>query len=415
LAFLALGALIMLFVGAKYRFAFINELATGVLVIFAFFAAWGLASTLWSVSPAATLIKSAEYCAMLILFALAASLITTIFTTPRDQLLALKSVFDWNWFLILLLLINVYVGLLVFPEYGLLRDYRDEVGVLGFSIKSAMPGISANSVGQLAAVLGTVAVARLLLRPSSRIVFAPVLVLCLATLVLTQSRSPVLGFLVGIAVVLVASRRFGILAFLGTLLSSVMLAASAYNETIYETIYEYMRRGQNEQDVASLTGRLDLWLPSLQAVRDSWLGGYGANAGGRYIIQTDVGRMESASTVHSTYIETLLDTGVVGLVILLVGLGAVLFFLLNVRPHVTGSPIGRLLWLESLGVFAVLSVRSVFAVTSFVWSFQVLTFGLVLIFITVARRQIVQRRYYASASFAQQVPAARWRRPSLRR
>jgi hypothetical protein len=186
LSFLALGALIILFIGAKYRFIFLGELVAGVLGIFSIFALWGLSSTLWSVS-------SSEYSVMLGLFALAASLITSEFRDSRKQLLALKGVFDFNWLLIFLLLINVYVGLLVLPDYTILHDYRDEVSVLGFSIQSALPGISENGVGQLAAILGIVALVRLLFQPKSKLVFAPVLAFCLATAALTQSRSPLVA------------------------------------------------------------------------------------------------------------------------------------------------------------------------------------------------------------------------------
>ncbi len=206
LGFLALGLLIVMFIGFKHRLAFVSELFYGVLGIFFVFSLWGAMSVTWSVAPAVTLYKSLEYCAMLLLLALTVSLIRHSVREPHNQILALKSVFDWNWFLVFLLLVSVYVGILVWPEYGMMENKS----MLGFSIEGALPGISANGVGQLAAILGLVAFVRLLVNPQSRKVYLPLLAFSLVTMVLAQSRSPILAFVVAAFVVLVASRRYGL-------------------------------------------------------------------------------------------------------------------------------------------------------------------------------------------------------------
>ena len=405
LAFLSLGILVIVFVGARYRFAFVRELRAGVLGVFSLFALWGLASTVWSVSPASTLYKSSEYCAMLALFALSASLISTTFGNPRSRLLALKGVFDWNWLLVFLLIVSVYLGILIWPEYAILRGYRDEVGVLGFSIQGALPGLSANAVGTLGAVMGIVVLVRMLLNPGSRAVYAPVLVLSLLTMVLTQSRSPILAFLLAAVVVLVVNRRLGLLTMSGALLAVALLAQYG------QLAYEFLRRGQSEQSLTTLTGRLQFWQASFEAIGEKPLAGWGANAGGRYVLQNVLG--EDRSTVHSSWVEVLLDTGAVGLVLLLVGTIATWFWLFRVRPHAMGDPIGRLLWFESLGVLTVLCVRSVFSVT-LVWSWYVIILGAVLVFVSVMRSQVARARP-ESAAIAQSLPATRRRRPSIRR
>jgi O-antigen ligase len=400
MGFLMLGLLVILFLSARYRFVLTSELATGSLGIFFAFSLWGLASTLWSVLPASTLYKSVEYSTMFVLFALTASLITLTIRDPQSQMLALKSLFDWNWFLILVMLMSVYIGVVVLPEYAIMQG----VGMLGFSLSGALPAISANGVGQLAAILGIVALVRVLHGSKSKVMYIPVLLGCLLTMVLAQSRSPILAFLLAAVVVLIASRRLGLLALLVGSVSLTLL--SAYGGTVYE----FMRRDQSEGNVQSLSGRTVYWESSLQAVRDNWLNGYGANAGGKYILSS-LG--EGASTVHSTYVEVLLDTGIVGLGLLLAGLIVAWFWLLKLRSHVAAHPIGRQLWFECLGVFIILSLRSVFTIT-FVWAPAVLVFGLVLVYISVARRQVVQRSY-TSAPRAQQLPAARWRRPGVYR
>lgn len=404
-AFLAVGAVLILFIGAKYRFAFLSELTGGALGLFSLFAFWGMASTLWSVSPAGTLYKSFEYAAMLALFALAASLVNLTIKGSQNRALALKSVFDFSWFLVFSLIISVYLGLMIWPDYALLRAGRDAAGMLGFSIQGALPGISANALGQLGAIMGIVAIVRLLQQPRYKVLYVSILVVSLLTMVLTQSRSPILAFSVAVVVVLVVSRRFVVLAVVGTLLGALL-------STQYEQLlYEFLRRGQSDESLTSLTGRVAYWQASLDAFWDKPLEGYGANVGGRYVLESALGQT-TVSTVHSLWVEVLLDTGAIGFILLLVALLMTGVWLFRLRSQARMYPVTHMLWLESLGVLTVLCVRSVFAVTM-VWSWNVLTFGVILVFISVVRRQVAQASN-AGASFAQSIPAARRRRSGIR-
>jgi O-antigen ligase len=406
LAFLALGVFLILALSSRYRFALSSELGAGALGVFFLFSLWATATTLWSVSPAGTLYKSVEYGAMLVLIALAASLINLSLEDPHKRSMALKKLFDFNWLLLFLLTASVYLGILLWPEYAIMRDYRSTTGILGFSIQGVLPGISANGVGQLGALMGVVAFARLLLGSGSRLLYVPIFVLSLITMVITQSRSPILAFAVGVMAVLIVSRRFALLAAAGALLGAVM--ATQYSELAYE----FMRRGQSDESITNLTGRATYWEVSLQAVQERLLEGYGAYAGGRYVLASALG--DSVSTVHSLWIEILLDTGLVGLTLFSTALAVTWFWLFKLRSHAMRTPTNRLLWFECLGVMAVLSVRSVFSVSTFAWSWYVVFFGVVLVFIGVMRRQIVKPEY-AGALLAQPLPAARRRGPGIRR
>lgn len=405
LAFLLLGALAILVIGARYRFAFISESATGVLGIFSLLSLWGLSTTLWSVLPAGTLYKSIEYCTQLALLALTVSLINTAVRDPLRRSSALKSVFDFGWLLAFLLTVSVYAGILVWPEYAIRQGERDAEGLLGFSIQGALPAISSNAVGQLGAIIGIVALIRLLQNTGSRAFYGAILALSLPTMVLTQSRSPILAFSVAVMAVLLVSRRFVLLALSGGLLGVVLLTQQG------QLVYEFMRRGQSDDSLAALTGRIDYWKTSLEAVSERPFGGYGAYSGGRYVLSSELGD-EGTSTVHNLWVEVLLDTGVVGLILLSVALGATWFWLFKLRPYAMKTPINRLLWFECLGVLVIHSVRSVFAV-HIVWDWNVFSFGLVLVFLSVVGRQAAEAPY-AAAAFARPLSTTRGRSPSLR-
>jgi O-antigen ligase len=205
-------------------------------------------------------------------------------------------------------------------------------------------------------------------------------------------------------VVLVMSRRFGFLAICGSLVGVVALFYS-------QTIVEFLRRGQSDQELMTLTGRTDFWKSSLDVVRESPLTGYGAYAGGRSVVHGPVTSADGPTTVHSLWIEVLVDTGIVGLLLILVGLSATWLWMFKLRSYAAANPTSRLLWLEGLGVLTVISVRSVFSVP-LVWSPSVLTFGLLLILIATMRRDIAQRNYPGTVP-AQPLPAARRRRSGI--
>ena len=400
LGFLALGILVVLFISAKYRFTFLTELTSGALGIFFVFSLWGAVSTLWSTSPAVTLYKSVEYGTMLILFAVTASLIRYGAREPYKRLFALKGIFDWNWFLIFLSLVSVYLGLLIWPEYGIIPNKS----MLGYQFQGALPAISSNGVGQLAAIMAIVALVRVLLKPGARLIYVPLFAFSFITMILAQSRSPMLAFVLAVVLVLVVSHRFRLLAIFASLVGVVALVYS-------QTIFEFLRRGQSDQELMTLTGRTKFWESSLQAVRESPLTGYGAYAGGRNVVHGPVTSGDGPTTVHSLWVEILVDTGIVGLLLILVGLSATWLWMFKLRSYAAANPTSRLLWLEGLGVLTVISVRSVFSVT-LVWSPTVLIFGLLLIFIATMRREIAQRSH-PSAVLAQPLPAAGRRRSGI--
>lgn len=404
LAFLVLGTLVTLIIAAKRNLAFVGYLAKAPVAIFFVFALWGLTSTLWSVLPSVTIYKEFEYLAVLLLVATVVSIIRSrsVAKTSHERLLRVKNIFDWHWLLIALMLLSVYVAVLLWPS----RALEPSIGLLSFQLQGVSPRIATNSVGELGAILGTVALVRLLnpLRTraaGSRAVYALVLAGSLVTLILAQSRSPIIGALLAAVVVALASRRIFFLLALA-LISAVLV----FNYG--DTTYQYLARGQDESDLKGLSSRVNYWEGAATAIRERPLAGYGAYAGGRYLLRQEiVGEEKAVSSLHNSYMETLVGTGAVGLTILVTGLGTTWVFLFRLRRRAARYPVGRLLWIESVGIFTVLSVRSMFS-TPFIWT-NVLTFGLLLIYLTVlgGERERALHRSHAGASPAQPLPAAR--------
>lgn len=137
------------------------------------------------------------------------------------------------------------------------------------------------------------------------------------TLVLSQTRSIVAGFLVAVVITLwFAGRRVPIARYAGFFYLAcvgfvVWSVASA-------DLITYAERGQGAQGIASINGRIPLWnlaFGELDTIKDQLLGfGYGAS---RVILYP---RVEWAGDAHNSWIEWLLSIGMIGTLLALFGL-----------------------------------------------------------------------------------------------
>ena len=211
-------------------------------------------------------------------------------------------------------------------------------------------------------------------------------------MILAQTRSAIIGFLFGLALVLFFSKRLGFIAFLG--IAAVLLTLLTDVGTLGE---EFLRRGQNTQLLESLSGRVDWWeFGWHEFLKQPWsgLGAYTA----RFEVLDKLGAFE-ASTVHNTYLEALLNVGILGVIPVIAALVGIWYQITRaLRRDGHNSP-ERQLALEAVGVLSVLTVRS-FLSTGFIWH-PSLFFLLILGYAEFLRR----RRKYMVSEFHQSMRA----------
>ncbi len=174
-------------------------------------------------------------------------------------------------------------------------------------------GMHANELGRLY----TVAFALLLFawgesqRPGVRFLLIASMAMIAVALLLTFSRSAFAGVLIVIAIYLVWHRNARALALVAML---ALIAVFALPSAVYERATTGFGEGLN----AITAGRLDkIWLPLLpDALRNPLLGtGHGATLWSE-AMRTSAGTTTAAVThPHSAYLQTFLDMGVVGLIL----------------------------------------------------------------------------------------------------
>ena len=240
----------------------------GVLGALSVFGLICVASTAWSVFPPWTLYKSVE---ILVDFALLATILETI-----DSIEDFQNLFNWTWALYGLVLVSVWMGAAIWPQEALYGEKFD-VGTLGLRLQGVLPALSSNDVGTFAAIIGLLAFARLLPISEERFErswYGLLLVASVVTMVCSQTRTAITGFLAGVFLIMLFTRRRGMATFLTFVVTPLVGIV-----TMGGLVWSYLERGQTETQLASLSSRADWWSFAWQTYLERPLLGFGAYAG----------------------------------------------------------------------------------------------------------------------------------------
>jgi O-antigen ligase len=340
------------------RTAWAKSLFQGLIGLLAWYAFMSIASSLWSVYAGWTFYKSVEY---LVDVTLIAAIVVSMRTTQE-----FKALFDWNWILIGLSLVTVYVWVLIRPDLAVIHG----IGLTGIQIAGVLPAVSADTVGGSGGVMGIVAFTRLLFPTPHRRFYALLLAAAIATLILAQSRGAISGFLLAIAVVLLTTRRIGLVA-LCALAVPAVLGLTGFGSMFTE----FFLRGQSPEMFASLSGRINWWEVGWDLFKQHPVIGIGAYAASRFAVLAVIGAT-TVSSIHNTWLEVLLGTGIMGTLPVLAAVLGTWIVLLHNRLNGPIDPARRGLQAEALGILVSISANSIFS-PEFVWH-PPLTFLLIL-------------------------------------
>ncbi|MFN0088686.1 MAG: O-antigen ligase family protein [Acidimicrobiales bacterium] len=266
------------------------------LTLFLIYGVIALASVLWSASPVATAGKAAEL--------LVAVLVVWQTARLADAPRLLLRLVDWTLLFNGVLLAVALVGYAVAPQIF----SEPSRGVFRYQL--AAPYMSSNAVAVLGATLAVVALARFLsLRPGDgRRGFHAVVALGFAAFpFLAQGRTGIAILAVGVSILMLRRRPS-----LATLI--VFPAVAAVGVMMLTELATFVVRGQNVNQVETLSGRTALWDLALDGVAASPWVGYGFGVGGREAFATVglEGFGDTISSVHNGPLEVLLGLGVLG-------------------------------------------------------------------------------------------------------
>jgi len=252
-----------------------------------------------------------------------------------------------------------------------------------------------NAVGELGAILGIVAFNRFMFMKDKRFYFV-IFLMAMTTMVFAQSRSPITGFFVAVLLMLFAARRIGPFAF------TVMLMFLVLSLTgIADAFWEYFLRGQNREQFSSLSGRTHGWALGWELFKLNPLLGFGAYAGGRFAVLTELGNTSTGewSSILNTWLEILIGVGLMGMVFVVAAFLKTWKNLLEATLSIKNGSLLHCLAVEAIGILALISVRSMFT-TNIFWHPP-------LVFLLVLGYGEFLYRNYRWEKFKKQIPVRR--------
>jgi O-antigen ligase len=327
------------------RTKWMSSMFRGLVSIMTVFALMCLLSSIWSINVPFTLYKSLEY---LDDVALLAAILVTIHSSESWETL-----FDWTWVLIGLMVASAWVEAPIFPAEALEEGYMS--GMLKFRLTGIFPGQGSNGLGSFGAIIAVIAFARLWPtagRKFDKLWYSFVFLLGVATMVCTQTRAAMGGFVLGALLVLLFTNR--VRKSLAVGVSALgLLALSGFGTTILA----FLQRGQSKMEMMSLTGRVQWWSVAWEVFKQRPLTGFGAWAA-PFAVWGKMGE-EGFGPLHSDYVETLVGNGIWGPLPLIIGVLATWWVLLKFFRHLPAGSIDRQLAVESIAVLAIVTTRSV--------------------------------------------------------
>lgn len=265
-----------------------------------------ISSTLWSIAPLVTGLKAVPLAASFI----ALERLARLYASTEEALRALAT-------MVHALLLLTAVEYLLLPE----RTFVSEASLAGADglglydptprLRSWVPLVSPNPLA-FAASAGILAVLlRIGPRWATRSPLVSAILVCvyLVELLATRTRTALAVSAVLIAVALIAQFRRRPGPAIGIGLAALAAILWAWSPERVEAFQAFLARGQDLQGIQSLTGRTNIWSLALAKWEDERLLGFGYFAGHRLGL---VGVSETQSNIDSTWLELLLDVGLLG-------------------------------------------------------------------------------------------------------
>ncbi len=193
------------------------------------------------------------------------------------------------------------VGGFVAPEHAWLDFGMQGIGAR--SMAGVAPSVNPNTLGQLGSIVFLVGFARLLSSDTSHRLGSTILVLVgLATLFLAYSRTSIVATLVVAVLLMFLMRKFSLVVLSVPIVAILSLLFA-------DSFLVYLARGQSTEQFTSLSGRTYMWEAALEGWRSSPWFGHGFFVGHKYV---QLGYRGFLETTDNTYVETLVNLGIVG-------------------------------------------------------------------------------------------------------
>jgi O-antigen ligase len=284
--------------------------------------------------------------------------------------------FVWFYAMTAIMFLGVVVAIIIDPQHAWMQE---DNGVQRLATTSTFM-MGANSIGVSAALLSLSALSRFMLFIQIRYLalFGAFLTLCYAA----RSRTGFIVFILGAFVLMIfllrTSNRRWFTCISGMLLGTIVVGLIVVSQEFADGVMQTFTRGHNETNIKSLDGRVSIWTAAMKAFELSPILGSG--------YATYPMRMEASGHFHNMFIELAVTTGMLGLIPILILLGALVTRLGKLfSRHLNGAVPQQLVSLDALLLGTVLIVSEMTTAGAAYYSWQMI--GIVILAIGVRTLQ----------------------------
>jgi O-antigen ligase len=309
---LILAGLALLAIYLKLQGAFSFEVQRPGFLLISLFVFWSVLSSLWSPNPLLTIAKAAELWAL----ALAAMMIVTLAARSHFSEGKLETILALSMIAVVggLIVANIFYWGKPFPTTG---DSSLALDVFGDELSEERPRlILAYQHALLSADLLAITIICLFVSRLKQVLKGALMAGLLALFWLTNARGPAIALTVAlVSLAILKVRRNNVRAIAVMLAISLALAGVL----VFQDQLPAVLRSAMTDDVYTLNSRTELWAGTLKSVLAQPILGTGYYAS-RYVLIKD---FSWAGHAHNSFLEVLLTTGLIGLLILFAFVGYV--------------------------------------------------------------------------------------------
>lgn len=287
------------------RFSYLFK---GNLGIITAYAALAMSSAVFSDLKLMSLFKGFEI--------LVGCMTAATFYTYRDRYDVSKKVLHWLFWVYLITVVGIYVQFLIFGPQAQ-RQLVGETPLISFALESRFPGMKANAVGYLGALVTMFGIHIAITRSekkSAATLGALVALLGFGVVFLSYTRS-VLVFVVLASFAYLMFRKKYLLVMLGIALTILPLAIP----DVRTKVEDHLRRGMSEEQLETLSGRTTMWDQVMDRDVLTIITGAGYATGSLFQNYSDNpfqrGQILAQRNVHNSIFEVIMSIGIVGAVL----------------------------------------------------------------------------------------------------
>lgn len=281
-----------------------SKLPVLALGVYAFL---GMATAFMGAKPLLSLFKASQ---LLVFAALAWASIGYVGRGSRPRFLL-----EVVYVLLTAILVSTALGGIFAVEGAYRTLYVGGGGLFGVTLYSVFPHLHPNGLGLLAAIMILVGIRRAMepARFRQRFFYFALATLAFSVMFAAQSRTALIALVLGLMLLAVTVRRFRAMFWAivaGAVIVGLYSVLSGGGAGIEDDVVAYLKRGQEEKQITSMSGRTRLWEIGERMFMDRPLLGHGFQTGARFA-GTPYG-LAVGSNMHNAHLQVLVDSGLAG-------------------------------------------------------------------------------------------------------